>query len=282
MRLPPCTASTLIHSFFPHCSSFYWGSVCFTVFCTHMNKKTKKTKNKTQPQRQFGVRGTNFRQTWESHVNSTQAAPWDGSSNSWAAVQLSSTDKKRWIDGEDEKRETHRGIVRPGWFRGSRCCHLLSPCVLAACLSAHSQNKPVHMSDLCGSLRLCACARPQKRVNASVRPAGLLSCSGAVLQAGILMSFNGFSDWNRGMWLQSGDSEAAGYEYDRGKRRHRDEGEEVRGRHASDLKFDREIIRLYDLMHSSVMTSAACDAAARYLPECLWASYCLNELIASF
>lgn len=67
---------------------------------------------------------------------------------------------------------SHRGIVRLDWFQGLRCCHLLSLSVVASCLSAQSQNKPVHMSGLRCSLRLCACARPQKRVNASVRLTG--------------------------------------------------------------------------------------------------------------
>lgn len=44
------------------------------------------------------------------------------------------------------------------------------------------------MVDLRSSLRLWACARPQKRVNASVGLAGPLSHASTVLQAGILMS----------------------------------------------------------------------------------------------
>lgn len=90
-------------------------------------------------------------------------------------------DKKRWIEGDGR-------IVRPGWFQGSRCCHLLSLPGLASCLIGHSQNKAVYMVDLRSSLRLWACARPQKRVNASVGLAGPLSHASTVLQAGILMS----------------------------------------------------------------------------------------------
>lgn len=76
------------------------------------------------------------------------------------------------------------------------------------------------MGDLHGCLCLWACAHPQKRVNASVRLTGPLSRGSTVLQAGILMSLLGFSDWNRRMEVQGSDSKVVGQE--------RNEGEEER------------------------------------------------------
>ena len=108
------------------------------------------------------------------------------------------------MDGADEK--SHRGIVRLDWFRGLRCCHLLSLSVVASCLSAHSQNNPVHMSGLRCSPCFCACARPQKKKEKKEKEGecqcqahwpSLSPAATTVLQAGILMSLLGFSDWNK-------------------------------------------------------------------------------------
>lgn len=94
----------------------------------------------------------------------------------------SSDRKKRRMEVEDGKApDSHRDCLCEGW----RCCHLLSPlcaCIMPECpLSKHAcaHERP---------LRLWACARPQKRVNASVRLAGLLRRARTGLQAGILMS----------------------------------------------------------------------------------------------
>lgn len=191
--------SRLIHSFFPH----YFLIPILRLSCCHFfYRHVQKNPHRVSEASLSDLPGLLYvGEISHKHGNHMWTGLWSlwDSSSYWATVQLSSRDKKRWIDGEDKKRLTHRGIVRPGRFQGSRCCHLLSLSVLASCLSAHSQNKPVHMSDLCSSLCLCACARPQKRVNASVRLTGLLSCARTVLQAGILMSLLGFSDWNRGM-----------------------------------------------------------------------------------
>ena len=76
--------------------------------------------------------------------------------------------EKRRMEVEDEKLLTHTGIVCVRAGGAATYCLRSAP---ASCLSAHSQK---HACAHERPLRLWACARPQKRVNASVRLAGLL------------------------------------------------------------------------------------------------------------
>lgn len=105
---------------------------------------------------------------------------WEKQALTWTS-QVTLTTHVQLQSKEIQDRRSHRRAARPGWFWGSRCCHLLwhSLFAPASCLSGHCENQPVHMSVL------CACMCPQKRVNASVRP---LSRATTLSQAGILMS----------------------------------------------------------------------------------------------
>lgn len=159
--------------------------------------------------------------------------------------------KRRMEDGGGgwKAPDSHRDCLCEGW----RCCHLLSPlcaCIMPECpLSKHAcaHERP---------LRLWACARPQKRVNASVRLAGLLRRARTGLQAGILMSV--FWLEREECNLQSSDSKAPG---------------------ARDVRFDREerkiMVWSYYLIHSCAITSAACDGAARYFTPKMFMRYML-------
>lgn len=114
--------------------------------------------------------------TGESHVKCTQIASW---SPCETAVQTEKRGGWRW---RMEKLLTHTGIVCVRAGGAATYCLRSAP---ASCLSAHSQNTPVHMSDLCASEPVHVLKRG---VNASVRLAGLLRRARTGLQAGILMS----------------------------------------------------------------------------------------------